>query len=55
MDPDETMREDLKEAINNLLWVSLPRETTLAAADDIAQSWYQDVLVLWEKVKGARQ
>ena len=40
---------DLKERINNLLWVVLPDNTTLAEAEEIAIHWWDDICKKWSK------
>lgn len=45
----EQMPENVKELINNLLWMILPGHTTLREADDIALDLWQKVINLWTK------
>lgn len=45
---DEDLHE-LKEAINNFLWMHLPPNTTIGAADAVALSWYEQLKELHHK------
>lgn len=45
----ENPPEDLKQRINNLMWVCLPSETSLQEAERVANQIYGEVLAVWNK------
>lgn len=51
MDPEEHMPDNIKEQINNLLWVVLPHHATLKQAEDIALDIYHKIVYAWASIQ----
>ena len=45
---DKPTQDDLKHAVNNLLWSMLPGDATLDQAEEISCRWYDDLNKQWE-------
>lgn len=45
---DEPSQNELKAAINNLLWMYGPPRMTLAEAEITAVKWFDDLLAAWK-------